>query len=589
MSVSNLPNLSIASPRSAGKISPQSMTGGKTLGSGVVQSAANNIAGFKRAGTSAVAPRVPNIAALLQDISTNIVSNVENVTSGVTNVIKGGITNISNLFARKEGEGESPNEIMSEFLGLYKKALDYIKFFADPKQLKGFDKAIELYQDSLKSTGDTVVTIRKFIKKMIKDFLRLRDELSNMGGGGGGFRLPSLPLPGRQPRQPQRPRPRTRMPRGRGGKLGLGLLGIGLLGGGAMAASKFIGGNKDKQQTSEGISVELVAKFDGVLEKFDQAISTLETLTAAAAGGGDGKPKKVNPGAGDDGDDRAGSYKIDPSKFGDGVYGTGLVTGPEGRIGAGTEYHLDTKFSKDTSLEDRIKLLDQLAKGYRARGREIEFSNDAVAGTVYNPDASMEEKTALLKRVHAAHSHSSHADYDSIDYYIPKIDDEKGRRGSSAEGAEILMPTMQGARLKYGVSGGYGAFVDMVDENGKIIMMTGHGDLRGARSGTVDLTPPKPAKPPTEPVEPTVEVKPDPKAQEVSRADTQSTNVISQIPGSNNVTVVPTSGSSQPQTQTQPPPPIAMATVENIDFNLTAENPDNYFPLFSKAMLSIAS
>ena len=59
----------------------------------------------------------------------------------------------------------------------------------------------------------------------------------------------------------------------------------------------------------------------------------------------------------------------------------------------------------------------------------------------------MEEKTALLKRVHAAHSHSSHADYDSIDYYIPKIDDEKGRRGSSAEGAEILMPTMQGIKL----------------------------------------------------------------------------------------------------------------------------------------------
>ena len=62
MAVSNLPNLSVASPRSAGKISPQSMSGGQSLGSGVVESAANNIAGFKRAGTSAVSPRVPNIA-----------------------------------------------------------------------------------------------------------------------------------------------------------------------------------------------------------------------------------------------------------------------------------------------------------------------------------------------------------------------------------------------------------------------------------------------------------------------------------------------------------------------------------------------
>ena len=184
MAVSNLPNLSVAAPTSTRKISPQSMSGGQTLGSGVVQSAANNIAGFKRAGTSAVAPKIPNIAALLQDISTNIISQVENITGGVTNVIKGGISNVTNVFARKEAE-EDPNRIMSEFLGLYQKALDYIRFFADPKQLKGFDRAIELYQDSLKSTGDTVVTIRKFIKKMIKDFLKLKNELANLGGGGG--------------------------------------------------------------------------------------------------------------------------------------------------------------------------------------------------------------------------------------------------------------------------------------------------------------------------------------------------------------------------------------------------------------------
>ena len=585
MAVSNLPNLSVAAPRSAGKISPESMSGGQTLGSGVVESAANNIAGFKRAGTSAVAPKIPNIAALLQDISTNIISQVENITGGVTNVIKGGISNVTNVFARKEAE-EDPNRIMSEFLGLYQKALDYIKFFADPKQIQGFDKAIQLYQDSLKSTGDTVVTIRKFVKKMIKDFLKLKNELANMGGGG--FKLPRLPLPGRgQQRQPRRPRPRTRVPRGRGGKLGLGLLGLGLLGGGLAAGSRFIGRNEEKQQTSEGISQELITKFDGVLDKFDEAISTLESLSSSAASG-EGDPKEVKPGDGKDGEDdgRAGSYKIDPSRFGDGVYGTGLVTGPEGKIGAGTEYHLDTKFSKDTSLEDRIKLLDQLAKGYAARGREIEFSNDAVAGTVYDPNASLEEKTALLKKVHAAHSHSLHADYDSIDYYIPKISDEKGRRGKSAEGAEILMPTMQDAQLRYGQSGGYGAFVDMVDKDGKIIMTTGHGDIRGARSGTVDLSPPKPAKPSVEPVE---EVKPDPKAQKLSLADPKSTNFIQQVPGSNNVAMVPVpSESTPPQRSSSPPPATTPSEVQNIDFNLPVHNPDNASVILTHQMLNVA-
>ena len=128
MAVSNLPNLSVAAPSSTGKISPQSISGGQTLGSGVVESAANNITGFKRAGTSAVSPKVPNIAALLQSISSSIISNVENITSGVKNVIQGGITNVTNVFGRKESE-EDPNKIMSEFLGLYQKALDYIKFF----------------------------------------------------------------------------------------------------------------------------------------------------------------------------------------------------------------------------------------------------------------------------------------------------------------------------------------------------------------------------------------------------------------------------------------------------------------------------
>ena len=187
------------------------------------------------------------------------------------------------------------------------------------------------------------------------------------------------------------------------------------------------------------------------------------------------------------GDDRAGNYNIDPSKFGDGVYGTGLVTGPAGQIGAGTEYHLDSKFSKDMSMEDRVKLMDQLARGYAARGREIEFSNDAVASTIYDPNASLEEKIALLRKAQNAHSHSLHADYDSIDYYIPNIG--KGRGHESAEGAEILMPTMHDAQLRYGQSGGYGAFTDLIDKDGKILFTTGHGDIRGAKTGTVDLSP----------------------------------------------------------------------------------------------------
>jgi hypothetical protein len=563
------------------------MSGGQTLGSGVVQSAANNIAGFKRAGTSAVAPRVPNIAALLQDISTNIISQVENITGGVTNVIKGGISNVTNVFARKEAE-EDPNRIMSEFLGLYQKALDYIRFFANPKQLKGFDRAIELYQDSLKSTGDTVVTIRKFIKKMIKDFLKLKNELANLGGGG--FRLPQLPFPGRGPRQPRRQprRPRTRAPRGRGGKLGLGLLGLGLLGGGLAAGSKFIGGNEERQQSADGISQEIITKFDGVLEKFNQAIATLESLAASAAGGGDGTPKKITPGSGGDDDDLpAGTYNIDPSKLKD-AFNTGLVTGPEGRIGAGTEYHIDSQFSSDLPMEDIVKMVDQMALAYGAMGREMEFSNAAVADRIYDPNASLEEKSAFLMDAFKAHNltrgrklDGKHGFY-QMDYYVPLKG--KGREHESAEAAPLLLPFLQDGSVRYEQSGSYGASADLRDASGKVVARTGHGDIRGAKTGTVDLSKIRPS---TQPVKPTGEVKPDPKAQEVSLADPKSTNFIQQIPGSNNVAVVPSGGAPPPQTQTQEPAPLVAASIQNINKNLSPENPDNFLPLSAKQILNI--
>ena len=93
-------------------------------------------------------------------------------------------------------------------------------------------------------------------------------------------------------------------------------------------------------------------------------------------------------------------------------------------------------------------------------------------------------------------------------------------------------------------------------------------------------------RPMTLEVDPDIKVKPDPKAQEVSLADPKSTNFIQQVPGSNNVAVVPSGGAPPPQTQTQPPAPLVASTVENINFNLTAENPDNFLPL-SQQILNI--
>ena len=572
MAVSNLPNLSVAAPSSTGKISPQSMSGGKTLGSGVVESAANNIAGFKRAGTSAVAPKVPNIAALLQDISSNIISNVENITGGVKNVIQGGITNVKNIFGRKEAE-EDPNKVMSEFLGLYQKALDYIKFFADPKQLKGFDKAIELYQDSLKSTGDTVVTIRKFVKKMIKDFLKLKNELANMGGGGG-FRLPQLPLPGRQPRQPRRQprRPRTRMPRGRGGKLGLGLLGLGLLGGGLAAGSKFIGGNEDKQQTSEGISQELITKFDGVLSRFDEAIAMLESLSASAAGGGDGKPKAV-PGT----DDEVPTGQFSTTK---GPVNNDLKTKVR-QLESGNDYSSMYRRNRGTfarGKEDITKMtiqqvhdlqtdyLDhQASLGYGPKQRSAAMGayqmlevKKVAESMGFDPNTTVFDQETQDKMAEYYFNIAGYQDFKKGKITAAQFNDRL-----AGQFASIKKSTGGGVYDGDGMNNAYGNIMPMLEE---------------MKSGK---------RPMTLEVDPDIKVKPDPKSQQVSLADPKSTSTISQIPGSNNVAIVPTGGDPPPQTQTQQPAPLVASNVQSINYNLTAHNPDNAAVLFTQQMLNV--
>ena len=578
MAVSNLPNLSVAAPRSAGKISPQSISGGQTLGSGVVESAANNITGFKRSGTSAVAPKVPNIAALIQGISTNIISSVENITGGVKSVIKGGITNVKNIFGRKEAE-EDPNKIMSEFLGLYQKALDYIKFFADPKQIRGFDKAIELYQDSLKSTGDTIVTIRKFIKKMIKDFLKLKNDLANMGGGG--FRLPRLPLPGRGGgRQPRRaaPRPRTRMPRGRGGKLGLGLLGLGLLGGGAMAAQKFVGGNEEKRQTATGISGEIVAKFDSVLQKFDQAVSNLESLVSGSGGEEDGKGKKgkkgVGPGAGVGNVDAA-TIKADTAEKKAFIATVREAEGTAGEQGYNTVYGgaVVPELTQMTlgELHEATKLggTDRLPE--RLGGGVIPFKKDK-----HNSSAS--GALQLMPDTLMGLMNSSNFDEDTI--FTPEVQNQMILQLAAERGIDVQNMDVSQMRKAGGIWAGLTPQYNQTTRTASDSMKLYEDNLIEARK-----TPSSPYSVPKGHMGPVIEPKPD----KVSSLTPQAASFIQQIPGSNNVAMVQLPSESKPaQRSSVPPPATKPSTVQNIDFSLPVHNPDNSQVIFTQQILNVS-
>jgi len=569
MQVNNLPNLSVASPKSTNKITAQSLSGGRSLGSGVVESAANNIANFNRPGAGAVSPKVPNIAALLQSISSNIISNVENITGGVKNVIQGGITNVKNIFGRKEAE-EDPNKMMSEFLGLYKKALDYIKFFADPKQIKGFDKAIEVYQNSLKETGDIIVGIRKFIKKMIKDFQKLKNELSNLGGGG--FQMPSLPMPGLPGRTP-RTKPRSRMPRSRGGgKLGLGLLGLGLLGGGAMAASKFIGndGVQGKQTETGNISAEITDKFNSVLDKFESVLNGFDTSAATGDGGKitlpdgdpevdkDNKPKGLySSGGGLEEFNPNKKYKTGDTVLKEGVPktfdGFGWAEDDRSKLERDIVDFRQMRFDKFKVSKNRVDVAP--GENFNMAIREL---RGAEGGTSINPLADDDS----YQDIHVSDSHKHGYGFD-----VPIANEDQAN-----------------AVIKFFQDRGYSTYHGSQDPSGAhdhhVHVEAPNADVLKKPSEMVK--PPKPA-PSESPVKPNI-----PEQQASLSTSAQSVSQVAQLPGSNKVQVLPTAETGGSKRHTIPPPPQQIAKVENsIPTNLSPEDGDNFLIFGTLSQLNI--
>ena len=160
------------------------------------------------------------------------------------------------------------------------------------------------------------------------------------------------------------------------------------------------------------------------------------------------------------------------------AFGSGLFTGPSSTIGGSSAYHIDTKIARSLPWEDAVRMFDQMAVAYREVGKRIEFSNSAVSGLIYDENAALQEKIDLLKKVDEAHSHSVHQNFRSFDYYVPDIGES--RHGSTAQGVEMLLPSIEGGSARFGTAANYGNFANILDAAGNIVFKTGHGDNRQA-------------------------------------------------------------------------------------------------------------
>jgi len=149
-------------------------------------------------------------------------------------------------------------------------------------------------------------------------------------------------------------------------------------------------------------------------------------------------------------------------------------TGPSERIGGSSPYHIDLKILQSLPYEEKIRALDSLAAQYRNIGREIEFSNQAVSGRRWNPDASPEEKKALFEAATAAHA--SRPGWDPLDFYVPFKGKSRFDTGA-VEGASIYLPGVPGGKIRRGQGGGYGYFSEAMDSSGRVVFRVGHGDI----------------------------------------------------------------------------------------------------------------
>ena len=151
------------------------------------------------------------------------------------------------------------------------------------------------------------------------------------------------------------------------------------------------------------------------------------------------------------------------------------VTGPKGSMGAGTGYHIDSKYSSSLPWEDIVGRFDAKANLYAQQGRNIVFSNQGMDYAAYNPKAEMAAKVALLQK--AAGAHAPREGFRSFDYFAPKGTDVWDK---SAEGAPIYLAVQDGRTPTISQAPDYGVYGAVTDQEGNVLGKSGHGDTKYA-------------------------------------------------------------------------------------------------------------
>jgi hypothetical protein len=288
------------------------ISGGNPLGSSVVSNAANKIVGFERA---AVKPVIPDINSIVNTISSNILNQVDNSIRSATNIInqntdakiqqvEGGVirevqqlrtetqnnqitqlqttveriqtqtTNvvekISEDYRKRVGEIDSarPNNLLTNFIQLYRTAIDFIKFFGDRRNIDTLRSNLVSLKESFTESFEVAKLIRSTIIKIVNQL----SSLPTAGpGSSSGLNIDvNVPKSGMKQTLPKGAR-------GMKGKLGMFGLGLGGLAAGGAAINALAGSRNQVEpvQTEQSIPGQILDTFSTLISRFASAVDEM--------------------------------------------------------------------------------------------------------------------------------------------------------------------------------------------------------------------------------------------------------------------------------------------------------------------------
>ena len=304
------------------------ISGGSSVGAGVLGSAANKIVKFQKAG---VQPSPVDIGSIIKTISTGVVSNFNNqaqtINNSVTNIISKSIGNFSKDYQDriKKVDEAKPTGVLQKILGLYRDVIGFIQFFGKRKFVEGLRDNLKALQKSFTDSFEVAKLIRQVIIKIVKQLSNL-PKASPSGGGGINLDI-DVPGGGLKKTAPRGLGGRMRgMGRGKMLALGAGALGLGAAG---AAATNALSGSDAIQPGSPAPEIpgNLLDGLTAVIDRFSKAIDSLvkgssgKKSSGSSSGGGGGsagnveKPKETPgaPGAGSvvssaPGDEKLGAF-----------------------------------------------------------------------------------------------------------------------------------------------------------------------------------------------------------------------------------------------------------------------------------------